>query len=115
MGIMSILLIKFYVDKIKGEAEAKQQQAEVFIAARDVKSGESLDDKDIDVIKLPRVAVETFKKSNIKNKSAIVGARAVDDIQMGQALQTYHFHTKTRKSPLVIDREMRAVTIPVTT
>lgn len=117
LGVMSILLIKLYVDKVKGEVAATQQQTEVLIAARDIKEGEQLEAKDVDKLRLPRVATDSLKKSNIENPEAIVGARAREDIKMGQILQTYHFRAKILRGatvPLTIDREMRAVTIAVT-
>jgi pilus assembly protein CpaB len=115
LGVMSIVLIKLYVDRIKGEAEAKTQQAEVLIAARDIKQGETLEAKDVDRLKLPRPAIDAFKKSNIENPDAVTGARATQDIKMGQVLQTYHFSAPGRRSaPIQIEREMRAVSIAVT-
>lgn len=115
LGVLSIVGIKLYVDKIKFQAERDQQIAEVLVAARDIRPGETLDVKDLERLKLPQIAIQAYKRTNIENADTIVGAKTTQEIRQGQVLQTYHFSQKTGpKGIMQVGTDWRAVAVPVT-
>jgi pilus assembly protein CpaB len=115
LGVLSILGIKLYVDKIKNEVEQKTQMGEVLVAGRDLRQGEVLDVKDLERLKLPRIAIDAYKRTNIENADTVIGAKTTTEIRQGQVLQTYHFAQKqTGRTMGQIGTDWRAVTVPVT-
>lgn len=116
LGVMSIVGIRLYVEKIERENVIGQgAQMDVLVASRDIDPGQIFTEEDLTRAEYPSAVVaNVFRGSLITESQAIIGAKTATAIRAGQALQTYHFHQRSRDS--LADRlspEHRAITIPV--
>lgn len=116
LGILSILGIKAYVERIQLEGSYKVEKINVMVAARNIDEGQTFTEDDIEIQQFPREFLEAaFRNSWIKEteRSAIVGGRTKAKIKLGQVLQTIHFYEQKQKNDLQFTKSERAVTIPI--
>lgn len=113
LGVLSIIGIRLYVDKMRMDYEVRVDPVDCFVAARDVAAGRTFTNDDVVETQFPRAIDNAFRNSRITDKTTIIGARTVQPIAAGQVLQTYHFARATRSKGLEFKPEFRAVTIPV--
>ena len=115
LGVLSIMGIRFYVERIKFQYETTQQLVDVPVAARDIRQGEVVQQQDVMTKQFPRVAVEALGNTRYKGPDDVQGNRLIaQEVRTGQIFQTFHFRSagaQTRR--LRVPPGMRAVTIPV--
>lgn len=115
LGVLSILGIRFYVEKIKTQYEQTAQLVDVPVASRDLKPGDVIAESDVQTKRFPRAAIEGLGTSYFKeeDKRAIVGLRLYAEIKGQQIFQQYHFTRRGARAPLQVPPGFRALTIPV--
>jgi pilus assembly protein CpaB len=118
LGVLSILGIRAYVEKMKQDFDNRVAPVELPVAAREVNAGELMTKSDITMKSFPRAVVEGIGDSYYKTPEevlAIVPKVVVPSIHQNQILQQYHF-TKPRinRKAMALDKEHRALTIPIT-
>lgn len=113
LGVLSILGIRFYVEKIKTEYTAQAQLVDLPVAAREIRNGEVVTEKDIQTRKFPRAILEGLGKY-LDDAKVIEGSKVVvPEIKQGSVFQQYHFRRTYVKTSLKISEGHRALTIPV--
>jgi pilus assembly protein CpaB len=113
LGVLSILGIRFYVEKIKTQYDTQAQLVDLPVAARDLRNGEMVTDKDIQTRKFPRAILDGLGKY-MDDPKVIEGSKVViPEIKQGQVFQQYHFRRAMTRAPLRIGEGKRAVTIPL--
>jgi len=118
LGVLSILGVRVYVEKIKTTYENKVGLVDVPIAGRDLNKGDTIQKSDISIAQFPHAVVDALGGSQYpaNETDKIEGQKVVvQTIKSGQVLQLYHFagRTGTRKLQ-AIGPEFRAMTIKVT-
>lgn len=117
LGVLSILGIKAYVDKIERDFRVSENKISVMVAARDLKVDQIFTEDDIATEEFPRSVLESALRNTwVRDRQTIVTTRVKAPIKMGQVLLTTHFATD---SGTVDERPkfaatQRAVTIPIT-
>lgn len=116
LGVLSIVGIRLYVDRIEKTNLVNLQLIDVLVASRDLPAGKVFGPEDVEIAQFPAQTMDqAFRKSNITDKATVIGLKTVEPIGAGQVLQTYHFQkTGTRGPKLRFEKEYRAITIPIT-
>lgn len=115
LGVLSIVGIRLYVDKIEQQQLIMQNLVDVLVASRDVPAGKVFGPEDVEIAQFPaHVMDQAFRKSNITDRTTIIGLKTVEPIGAGQVLQQYHFQkTGSSRQKLNFPKEYRAITIPI--
>ncbi|RMG06957.1 MAG: Flp pilus assembly protein CpaB [Planctomycetota bacterium] len=115
LGILSILSLNAYVDKIKLGQEVRLEKMTVMVAARDIAEGQIFTEDDIETAQFPRSVIEqALRNTWVNDKSTILGTRTKARIKQGQILLTSHFQTRVRKdAELRFGKDQRAISIPI--
>lgn len=114
LGVLSIVFIKVYVDKIKFQAEAAAQPVSVYAAARELPAGTVVTAGDIAKIEVPSAALGGFAGSECTDKTAIENWKLIAPMKQGQIFQVYHFRQAAGAGKkLQIPPTFRALTVPV--
>ncbi len=117
LGVLSILGIKAYVEKIRVAAEVDQEKMNVLVASRDIKSDRIFTEDDIEEAQFPRQVLEqALRNTWITDRTTIVSLRTQSPIKAGQVLLTSHFHRGGVRGGgrIKFKQHERAITIPVT-
>ncbi|MCO5168579.1 MAG: Flp pilus assembly protein CpaB [Planctomycetes bacterium] len=113
LGVLSIVGIRLYVDKLEKQQRLEKNLVDVLIASRDIQAGRTMTREDIEIGQFPAAFMEAaFRKSNVGDLNTIVGERTVEPIAAGQVLQQYHFKKRELRR-FNFDKEYRAITIPM--
>ncbi|MCW8140038.1 MAG: Flp pilus assembly protein CpaB [Planctomycetota bacterium] len=113
LGVLSIVGIRLYVDKLEKQHQIRQNLIDVFVASRDLAPGRALTREDVEIGQFPAAFIDAaFRKTNITDINTIVGERTVESVVAGQVLQQYHFQKRTTRR-FTFDKEYRAITIPM--
>ena len=115
LGVLSILGIRFYVEKIKTQYDTQAQLVDLPVAARDLSQGQVVTEKDIQTRKFPRAILEGLGKYMDDQKAIENSKVVIPEIKQGQVFQYYHFRRALTRSALRIGEGFRAVTIPLST
>ncbi|MEZ0231075.1 MAG: Flp pilus assembly protein CpaB [Planctomycetota bacterium] len=116
LGVLSILGVRFYVEKIKRTYDEKVAPVDVPVATRDLKPGDFVSKGDITIQQFPHGVIDALGGSNwaANETDKIENAKIVAPIKNGQVFQQYHFRQSKVKTPLAsIGPEWRAMTIAV--
>lgn len=121
LGVLSIVLIRRYVQNLEDKYRFDLIPVPALVAARDIAPGTQLTENDIMTAEFPtRFLDQALKDSRIpiESKGTIVNARTVASIKEGQVFQRYHFPDLTpggtqRSLKGKFGREYRAITIPM--
>lgn len=115
LGVLSILGIKAYVEKIQNAAEVDQEKMNVLVAVRDISADRIFTEDDIHEAQFPRQVLEQALRGTwITDRTTIVSLRTKSPIKEGQVLLTSHFHTGVRGGGRIkFKQHERAVTVPV--
>ena len=117
LGVLSILGIKAYVDKIKGELAIKGNKIGVMVAARDLEVDQIFTEDDIANEEFPREFLEkALRNTWVRDPQTIVTRRVSAPIKLGQVLLTTHFDQEGPSADTrpQFTQQQRAVTIPIT-
>lgn len=120
LGVLSIVLIRRYVQKIEDDHRFQLVPVPALVAARDIPSGTVLGDADVETTEFPSQVMTRMvgdSRIPVDSKATIVNARTINDIKAGQIFQRYHFpdlgpsgRRNDLKSKVTRDR---AITIPM--
>jgi Flp pilus assembly protein CpaB len=115
LGVLSILGIKAYVEKIRVAAEVDQEKMNVLVAVRDIPADRIFTEDDIEEAQFPRQVLEqALRNTWITDRTTIVSLRTKSSIKSGQVLLTSHFHTGVRGGGRIkFKQHERAITVPV--
>lgn len=115
LGVLSIVGIRLYVDKIEQKQLMEKQLIDVLVASRDIPAGKTFGPEDVEIAQFPaHVIDQAFRKSHITDRTTIIGIKTVESIGAGQVLQQYHFQRRdSRGKGLNFPKEYRAITIPI--
>lgn len=114
LGVLSIVGIRLYVDKIEKNNLILQNLVDVLVASRDIPAGKVFGPEDVEIAQFPAHVMDgAFRKSNITDKATVIGLKTIEPIGAGQVLQTYHFQKSVRGPRLRFEKEYRAITIPI--
>ena len=119
LGVLSILGVRFYVEKIKSQSAASTAPVPVPVARRDLKFGDVVQSADVDIQNVPRAVLEVLGESYYLQdnvKAALEGRRIiVPVIRQGQVFQTYHVNASSGggKGLKINDTAYRALTVSV--
>jgi pilus assembly protein CpaB len=114
LGVLSILGVRFYVEKIKVAYDTKNAPVDVPVASRDLKMGDTVQKGDIAIAQIPHVVIDALGGSHfLANETDKFegGKVVVPFIKQGQVFQQYHFRIQRSNSKLTLPAEYRAVTI----
>jgi len=115
LGVLSILGVRFYVEKIKVSYDTKSQLVPVPVARRDLKFGDTIQSGDVDMGQIPRAVLDALGDSYYLEANKFEGAKIVVPlVKQGQVFQTYHFRVSSgigKKMQIPVD--CRAFTIAV--
>lgn len=120
LGVLSIVLIRQYVQKLQDEFRATLALKPAYVAARDLPPGTVIGDNEIATADFPGAAMERmFGASRITDKNTILGAKVVTQVSAGQVFTRQHFPDISvgAKNTLrnKFGREYRALTIGMDT
>jgi pilus assembly protein CpaB len=111
LGVLSILGIRFYVEKIKAQYDVAAQLVDLPVAAHDLRQGEVVTEKDIQMRKFPRAILEGLGKY-MDDKVVIEGSKiVVPEIKQGEVFRQADFRRPTAQRNLRIGEGYRALTI----
>ena len=117
LGVLSILGVRFYVEKIKDSYEKKVGLVDIPVAGRDLKKGDTVQKADIQITQFPHAVVDALGGSHYpasETDKIENGKVVVEQIKQGQVFQQYHFAIMSRKIRFPdIGPEWRAFTIKV--
>ncbi len=115
LGVLSIVGIRLYVDKIEKANIISQNLVDVLVASRDIPAGKVFGPEDVEIAQFPAQFMDQgFRKSNITDKATVIGLKTVEPIGAGQILQQYHFQrTGSSRQKFTFSKEYRAITMPV--
>jgi pilus assembly protein CpaB len=115
LGVLSILGIRVYLEKIKSGYELQAQPIPEVVATRDLHQGDVVAKSDITSKDFPRSVIDALGDSRYKNDaSAVEGLKVVvGEIKAGQIFQQYHFRRSDRSKRFEVPIGKRALTIPV--
>lgn len=114
LGVLSIVGIRLYVDKLEKSQMMRDNLIDVLVASRDLPAGKIFGPEDVEIAQFPAQVIDrAFRKSNISDKATVIGVKTVEPIGVGQVLQQYHFQRRTGGPKLSFGKEYRAITIPI--
>ena len=114
LGVLSILGIKAYVERVQQDLMYTTEMMTVMVAARDIPPGTIFTDDDIETNQFPRDVLRNALRDTWEtNRDAIIGARTKTRVKAGQILLTAHFHTKIEGKRINFGKDQRAMTIPI--
>lgn len=114
LGVLSIVGIRLYVDKLEKSQLMRDNLIDVLVASRDLPAGKIFGPEDVEIAQFPAQVIDrAFRKSNISDKATVIGVKTVEPIGVGQVLQQYHFQRRTGGPKLSFGKEYRAITIPI--
>ncbi len=114
LGVLSIVGIRLYVDKIEQKILIDKALIDVLVASRDLPAGKMFGPEDVEIAQFPAHVMDAaFRKSNVSDKATVIGLKTVEPIAAGQVLQTYHFQRTDRRTRFTFSKEYRAITIPI--
>lgn len=116
LGVLSIVGIKTYVDRLQEEYRSTIDPIPVLVAAHDIPEGQLFTDDDVLVENFDRQFLsKALRGSWVKEteRPSITGARTRTRVLAGQVLQHVHFHSLggTQKK-VEFSKDQRAITIP---
>jgi pilus assembly protein CpaB len=115
LGILSIVGINMYIQKIKQESLRGEELIDVFVATKSIATGTVIEESYIGTRQMPSKFVRSLRGSQIKKREAIVNSTALAEIAENQIIQSYHVDREfTSASNLQFKDNYRAVTIKVT-
>lgn len=93
LGVLSILGVRFYVEKIKVGYDIKVAPIDVPVAARDLKPGDLVTKGDIQIAQFPHAAIDALGGSQYaaNETDKFENTKVVAPIKQGQVFQQYHF------------------------
>lgn len=114
LGALSIVGIRLYVEQLEQKQLYMMNLVDVLVASRDIPAGKVFGPEDVEIAQFPaHVMDQAFRKSNVTDKTTIIGLKTVEPISAGQVLQQYHFQKTTQRQKLNFPKEYRAITIPI--
>lgn len=103
LGVLSIVLIRQYVQKLQQDHQLSLMLKPAFVASRDLEIGTQIADDMIATADFPGQAMERmFGQSRITDKATIMGAKLTTKVIAGQVLTRDHFPAN-----LVIQKSLR--------
>lgn len=118
LGVLSILGVRFYVEKIKKAYDDKNTPVDVPVATRDLRAGDTVQSGDVTLTQVPRIVLDSLGSTHYiaTETDKFIGLKVVvPTIKQGQVFQTYHFRAQTVKQRMQIPSDCRAVTVAVGT
>jgi Flp pilus assembly protein CpaB len=116
LGVLSILGIKAYVERIQESNLLRQEMMEVMVAARDIDENRLFMEDDIETARFPRATLEqALRNTWVTDKQTVLGVRTKAKIKAGQILLVSHFHSGgpvSGQGPK-FGKDQRAITIPI--
>jgi pilus assembly protein CpaB len=114
LGILSIVGINMYIQKIKQESIRGEELVDVYVATKRIPAGSVIDESYVGVKQMPSKFVRSLRGSQIKKREAIVNSTALLDIEESQIIQSYHVDRDFTTGPgLKFKDNFRAVTVKV--
>lgn len=119
LGVLSIVLIRRYVENLEAKYRFEVLPQPYLVAARDIAPGTVIGENDIDTAEFPgNPTNRALGSAKVENKQTIVGARLVSEIKAGQIFTRLHFPdlgTGARKNDLKgkFTNQYRAFTLPI--
>ena len=114
LGILSIVGINMYIQKIKQDSIRGEELVDVYVASKRIAAGTTIEDSYITVKQIPSKFVRSLRDSQIKKREAIVNSKALLDIEENQIIQSYHVDADFKAGQgLEFRSTSRAITIKV--
>lgn len=114
LGVLSIVGIQMYIQKIKTQAIRDQELVDVYVATRDIDPGETIEEKDFKVTQMPASFVNRLQQSHVRAKKLLINSKTVEPIIRSQIIQNYHVYAKRAGgADLKFENNWRAITIKV--
>ncbi|MDF1660224.1 MAG: Flp pilus assembly protein CpaB [Planctomycetota bacterium] len=114
LGILSIVGINMYIQKIKQDSIRGEELVDVYVASKRVAAGSVIEESFVAVKQIPSKFVRSLRGSQIKKREAIVNSTALIDIEENQIIQSYHVDADFKVGQgLDFKSTYRAITIKV--
>lgn len=116
LGVLSILGVRFYVEKIKDSYNQKVAPIDVPVATRDLKPGDVVAKGDVTIQQFPHGVVDALGGSHYaaNETDKFENAKVVAPIKQGQVYQQYHFRQQRKSNGIPpLGTDWRAITVQV--